>query len=74
MAALVRVGSARDRRFPAARTSASPRPSGRDNPIYRTLKELYLLASDWLLRQASEAEDLSPGGAAAPGFSPPSVR
>src|SRR5450631_1889113 len=41
-----------DRRFAA--------PEWQDNPIYRTLKELYLLASDWLLRQASEGEDLSP--------------
>jgi polyhydroxyalkanoate synthase len=41
-----------DKRFAA--------PEWQDNPIYRTLKELYLLASDWLLCQASEAEDLSP--------------
>ena len=27
------------------------------NPVYRTLKELYLLASDWLLKQG-EIEDM----------------
>jgi Poly-beta-hydroxybutyrate polymerase (PhaC) N-terminus len=31
-----------DKRFTA--------PEWQDNPIYRTLKEFYLLASDWLLR------------------------
>ena len=41
-----------DKRFAA--------PEWQSNPAYRTLKELYLLASDWLLRQASEADDLSP--------------
>ena len=41
-----------DKRFAA--------PEWQDNPFYRTLKELYLLASDRLLRQASEGEDLSP--------------
>ena len=41
-----------DKRFAA--------PEWQGNPVYRTLKELYLLASDWLLRQASEAADLSP--------------
>ena len=35
-----------DKRFAA--------PEWQDNPIFRTLKEFYLLASDWLLRQASE--------------------
>jgi Poly-beta-hydroxybutyrate polymerase (PhaC) N-terminus len=37
------------------------------NPFYRTLKELYLLALDWLLRQASEDEDLSPAERQRPG-------
>jgi len=53
MAAIVRVGTARaggfggaDKRFAA--------PEWQGHPIYRTLKEFYLLASDWLLRQASE--------------------
>ena len=32
-----------DKRFAA--------PEWHNNPIYRTLKELYLLASDWLLKQ-----------------------
>jgi len=40
-----------DRRFAA--------PEWHNNPAYRTLKEAYLLASDWLLRQA-EAEDMEP--------------
>ena len=30
------------------------------NPAYRTLKEIYLLASDWLLRETTDADDLSP--------------
>ncbi len=41
-----------DKRFAA--------PEWHVNPAYRTLKNLYLLASDWLLRQASEADDMSP--------------
>jgi polyhydroxyalkanoate synthase len=41
-----------DKRFAAAEWQG--------NPAYRTLKEIYLLASDWLLRQTTEAEDLSP--------------
>ena len=41
-----------DKRFAA--------PEWQSNPLYRTLKELYLLASDWLLRQASDAEDMDP--------------
>ncbi|MEA2732097.1 MAG: poly[(R)-3-hydroxyalkanoate] polymerase subunit PhaC [Acetobacteraceae bacterium] len=41
-----------DKRFAA--------PEWQGNPAYRTLKELYLLASDWLLHQTSEADDLSP--------------
>jgi poly[(R)-3-hydroxyalkanoate] polymerase subunit PhaC len=48
---------------PAASGGADKRfaaPEWQGNPVYRTLKELYLLASDWLLRQASEADDLSP--------------
>ena len=36
-----------DRRFAA--------PEWQTNPAYRTLKEAYLLASDWLLRQGREA-------------------
>ena len=48
---------------PAALGGADKRfaaPEWQSNPVYHTLKELYLIASDWLLRQASEAEDLSP--------------
>jgi polyhydroxyalkanoate synthase len=41
-----------DKRFAA--------PEWQSNPAYRTLKELYLLASDWLLHQSSEADDLDP--------------
>ena len=44
--------AAGDKRFAA--------PEWQSNPAYRTLKELYLLASDWLLRQASDAEDMHP--------------
>ena len=40
-----------DKRFAA--------PEWQNNPAYRTLKDLYLLASDWLLRQAGEADGLS---------------
>ena len=40
-----------DKRFAAA--------EWRGNPAYHMLKELYLLASDWLLRQGSEVDDLS---------------
>jgi polyhydroxyalkanoate synthase subunit PhaC len=38
---------AADRRFAA--------PEWHGNPVYRTLKEAYLLASDWLLRQGAAA-------------------
>jgi polyhydroxyalkanoate synthase len=41
-----------DKRFAA--------PEWHSNPVYRTLKEGYLLASDWLLRQTSDADDISP--------------
>ena len=44
------AGSASDKRFAA--------PEWQSNPAYRTLRDLYLLASDWLLRQASEADGL----------------
>lgn len=40
-----------DKRFAA--------PEWQSNPAYRTLRDLYLLASDWLLRQANEADGLS---------------
>jgi poly[(R)-3-hydroxyalkanoate] polymerase subunit PhaC len=42
---------ATDKRFEA--------PEWQANPVYRTLKDVYLLASDFLLKQA-EAEDLEP--------------
>ena len=37
-----------DRRFAA--------PEWHDNPVYRTLKEVYLLASDWLLKHGEVAD------------------
>jgi polyhydroxyalkanoate synthase len=42
---------AADKRFAA--------PEWQQNPVWRSLKEAYLIASDWLLRQA-EADDLEP--------------
>ncbi len=45
------TGGAGDKRFAA--------PEWQSNPAYRTLRDLYLLASDWLLRQAGEADGLS---------------
>jgi polyhydroxyalkanoate synthase subunit PhaC len=39
-----------DKRFAA--------PECRENPVYRTLKEMYLLASDWLLEHGKSAGDL----------------
>ena len=45
-----RQGSADDKRFVA--------PEWQHNPGYRTLKELYLLASEWLLGLAAEVEPL----------------
>lgn len=44
-------GGGGDKRFDA--------PEWHANPVYRTLKDLYLLAADFLLRE-SEAEDLDP--------------
>jgi len=53
MAAIVRVARP-SRRLRCADKRLLRRWQG---PLsYRTLKEFYLLASDWLLRQASEAE------------------
>jgi len=40
-----------DKRFAA--------PEWEGNPAFRTLKQLYFIASDWLLRQLSEDDDLS---------------
>jgi len=45
------AGSSSDKRFAA--------PEWQSNPAYRTLKDLYLLASDWLLQQVNEADGLS---------------
>ncbi|MBN8905060.1 MAG: class I poly(R)-hydroxyalkanoic acid synthase [Alphaproteobacteria bacterium] len=41
-----------DKRFAA--------PEWQANPAYSTLRSLYLLASEWLLRQSAEATDLDP--------------
>ena len=56
---------ASDKRFAA--------PEWHGNPVYRTLKELYLLASDWLLR-AGRSGGHGRGGAAAPQLPPAPVR
>jgi polyhydroxyalkanoate synthase len=50
------VGSAppaADKRFAA--------PEWQTNPVYRTLKETYLLASDWLLRESDHLADMDEG-------------
>jgi len=49
-AAIVRVGTARAGGF-GWRGQALRRARVQGHPIYRTLKEFYLLASDWLLRK-----------------------
>jgi polyhydroxyalkanoate synthase subunit PhaC len=46
------AGGSADKRFAA--------PEWHLNPAYRMLKEMYLLASDWLLRRAAEAHDMDP--------------
>ena len=65
--ALVGPGRARqpaERRRRAA-TSGSRRRNGTSNPVYRTLKEMYLLASDWLLRaRQSDRSWTMPSGSA----------
>ncbi len=43
--------SGRDKRFVA--------PEWQNNPVYRTLKEFYLLASDWLLHQPDGFDDMT---------------
>jgi polyhydroxyalkanoate synthase len=44
------VSASADKRFAA--------PEWHTNPVYRTLKEVYLLASDWLLKQGDAADDM----------------
>ena len=44
------VPASTDRRFAA--------PEWHTNPVYRTLKEVYLLASDWLLKEAAADDDM----------------
>ncbi|GEO35898.1 class I poly(R)-hydroxyalkanoic acid synthase [Skermanella aerolata] len=46
------TGTGSDKRFDA--------PEWNGNPVYKTLKEMYLLASDFLLRQGMEDEDMDP--------------
>src|SRR3954453_23051940 len=43
------VSAGADKRFAA--------PEWHTNPVYGTLKQIYLLASDWLLKQADAADD-----------------
>ncbi len=43
------VSASADKRFAA--------PEWHTNPVYRTLKEVYLLASDWLMKQADAVDD-----------------
>ena len=43
------VSASADKRFAA--------PEWHTNPVYRTLKEVYLLASDWLMQQADAVDD-----------------
>ena len=43
--------SGKDKRFAA--------PEWQNNPVYRTLKEFYLLASDWLLHQPDGFDDIT---------------
>src|SRR4051794_17430488 len=43
------ASAAADKRFAA--------PEWHTNPVYRTLKEVYLLASDWLMKQADAVDD-----------------
>ena len=58
------LGMAGSEASPAAKRAAEDRrfaaSEWHDNPAYRTLKELYLLASDWLLRASAEAGDMDP--------------
>src|SRR4051812_20907613 len=42
-----------DKRFGGKRFAA---PEWHENPVYRTLKEMYLLASDWLLEHGQSVE------------------
>src|SRR3954452_23104138 len=44
------VSASADKRFAA--------PEWHTNPVYRTLKEGYLLASDWLMKQADAVDDM----------------
>ena len=44
-------------RCPAAADKRFAAPEWHTNPVYRTLKEVYLLASDWLMKQADAVDD-----------------
>ena len=43
------MSASADKRFAA--------PEWHTNPVYRTLKEVYLLASDWLMKQSDAVDD-----------------
>ena len=44
--------------MPASADKRFAAPEWHTNPVYRTLKEMYLLASDWLLKQADAVDDM----------------
>ncbi|HYZ22671.1 MAG TPA: class I poly(R)-hydroxyalkanoic acid synthase [Rhodopila sp.] len=52
------LGLAQPNEEPAKADKRFAAPEWHANPAYRTLKELYLLASDWLLRRTHEVDDL----------------
>ena len=58
--ALVGLGGRSGGRPAGAATSVSPPRNGRAIPPTARCSDLYLLASDWLLRQSAEAADLDP--------------
>src|SRR5215213_1211455 len=49
--------SSTDGRAPATTDKRFAAPEWHTNPVYRTLKEVYLLASDWLMKQADAVND-----------------
>jgi polyhydroxyalkanoate synthase len=52
-------GGAGDASAPGTTDKRFAAPEWQNNPVYRTLKEAYLLASDWLLRQGqAQASDM----------------
>ena len=52
-------GSVSDASTPGPTDKRFAAPEWQNNPVYRTLKDAYLLASDWLLRQGqAQADDM----------------